>query len=81
MSHISGVRASAARDTSASSHETVSGGVGVEISAVAHSFVSDDRVVDALVDIDLAIGAGEFVSLVGPRAAARPRCSTWWRAS
>ncbi|WP_344111106.1 ABC transporter ATP-binding protein [Nocardioides humi] len=28
--------------------------------------MSDDRVVDALVDIDLAIGAGEFVSLVGP---------------
>jgi NitT/TauT family transport system ATP-binding protein len=42
------------------------GGVPVAAERVNHSFVSGDRVVDALRDVDLHIQPGEFVSLVGP---------------
>jgi NitT/TauT family transport system ATP-binding protein len=42
------------------------GGVPVTAEGINHSFVSGDRVVDALSEVDLHIEPGEFVSLVGP---------------
>lgn len=33
---------------------------------VSHTFVTDDRVIEALQDIDLTVAPGEFVGLIGP---------------
>jgi ABC-type Fe3+/spermidine/putrescine transport system ATPase subunit len=33
----------------------------------------------AVDQVDLAVEHGEFVTLLGPRAAARPRRCAWWR--
>ena len=42
------------------------GGAAIRFEGVSQSFVTADRVVDAIVDIDLDIAPGEFVALVGP---------------
>jgi NitT/TauT family transport system ATP-binding protein/sulfonate transport system ATP-binding protein len=45
--------------------------VGKIFGTGADEFLAIDR-------IDLDVAANEFVSIVGPPAAASPRCSTWW---
>ncbi|SDH07877.1 NitT/TauT family transport system ATP-binding protein [Sinosporangium album] len=42
------------------------GGADIRFTGVGQSFVMSDGVVDAVVGVDLAIAAGEFVALVGP---------------
>jgi NitT/TauT family transport system ATP-binding protein len=45
---------------------TATGGVAVEARALNLTYVTRDGPVHALSDVDLAIGEGEFVSLIGP---------------
>jgi ABC-type nitrate/sulfonate/bicarbonate transport system ATPase subunit len=41
-------------------------GISVEVAGVGKSFRVDGRIVEALREVDLAAGAGQFVSLIGP---------------
>jgi len=45
------------------------------------TYVSGEVMVHALNDVDLEIAEKEVVVLLGPQAAARPRCSTSWAVS
>jgi NitT/TauT family transport system ATP-binding protein len=46
----------------------------VSVSHASVIYPAADAPVHALSDVDLTIDAGEFVSLIGRRAAARRRC-------
>ena len=59
-----------------SATDTLSASAAVVVDRVSMAFnPGRPNQVDALVDIDLPIRSGEFVSLIGPSGAASPRCS------
>jgi len=65
---------SALIDPFAKSRLAASAKPAVEVRGASVVYAAADAPVQALKDIDLRIGQGEFVSLIGRRAAARPRC-------
>ena len=46
----------------------------IELDRVGKAYPARQGVTHAVGEVSLTIGAGEFVSIVGPRAAARARC-------
>ena len=46
----------------------------IDISGLSLSFETSDGPVQALSGVDLKVARGEFVSFIGPPAAARRRC-------
>jgi ABC-type glutathione transport system ATPase component len=51
----------------------------IEIDRLRKNFSVDGREMVAVDDASFRINDGEFVALLGPRAAARAPSSTWWR--
>ena len=53
----------------------------VALSGVSRRYAAKRRTVNALEGIDLELREREVVAVVGPPAAASPRCSSWWPGS
>jgi NitT/TauT family transport system ATP-binding protein len=53
----------------------------IAVEHVGKQYRTSSGPVEALHDVSLAVGAGEFCTVIGPPAAASPRCSACWPAS